>query len=68
MSKRQASLILAAIQAEMSRRGWTCSEIARRSGVARSNLSAILSGRRTMNVGTADRLMLVLGLSVEPDK
>jgi transcriptional regulator with XRE-family HTH domain len=51
------------LEAEMTRRGWTQAELARRADVYQSVIGGILSRQRPLSADTARRLSRALGMS-----
>lgn len=57
-------MLLESVKKVMEDRGMTISALSRECGVHRTNLSNWLSGKQTITIETAERIMLALGLSI----
>jgi transcriptional regulator with XRE-family HTH domain len=58
--------IQTAIRAELDRRGWSQSELARRIGIPQQHVSRMLSSRMDPRCSTVERALAALDLSISP--
>lgn len=68
MVSSEKSVVREAARREVARRRLTIAALAEQTGIPRPNLSNWLSGKRSLSLDNAERVMDALGLSVKPKK